>query len=286
MASTNEGPIAILAGNGRLPLELADGLVAKGEQVHLFGIGGEADEEISRFDHTRLGWLEAGRLFRELKARNIKRVMLAGGVTSRPELDFKKMDWGTLRTMPDILGAILGGDNAILSSIISILERRGYSVPGIADVLPEILVSAGSNTKARLRAADRDRLTLGSEVTRALGHFDIGQAAIVVGKRAVAVEGVEGTDAMLERVAGLRQEGRLGAKSGGVLVKWCKPGQDQRADLPTIGPQTIHNVHRAGLDGIGVEADRTIMLQRAETLALAGQFGIFIMGMRANASTP
>ena len=106
----------------------------------------------------------------------------------------------------------------------------------------------------------------------------LGQAVVVVEKRVVALEGVEGTDAMLERVTALRAEGRLPKKKGGVLIKCVKPGQDLRADLPSIGPNSIDKIVEAGLSGIGVEAGLTLMISREETLKRANKNGVFIYG--------
>ena len=94
----------------------------------------------------------------------------------------------------------------------------------------------------------------------------------------VALEGVEGTDAMLERIAALRAAGRLPKKKGGVLIKCVKPGQDLRADLPSIGPNSIDKIVEAGLTGIGVEAGLTIMISRDETVNRANKSGVFIYG--------
>jgi len=107
----------------------------------------------------------------------------------------------------------------------------------------------------------------------------VGQGAVSVGGRIVALEGVEGTDRMLQRVAELRAEGRISARRRGVLVKLCKPQQDIRADLPTIGQSTIESAAAAGLSGIAVQAGRALLLQREETLKRADTAGIFVFGL-------
>ncbi len=93
-------------------------------------------------------------------------------------------------------------------------------------------------------------------------RLDVGQGAVSVGGRIVALEGVEGTDSMLERVATLRSAGRISPRRRGVLVKLCKPQQDIRADLPSIGISTIENLRQAGLAGVAVEAGRSLILER------------------------
>ncbi len=115
----------------------------------------------------------------------------------------------------------------------------------------------------------------GERVARALGALDIGQAVVVQQGLVLGVEAIEGTDALLRRCAGLRREG-----PGGVLVKVEKPGQEQRADRPTIGPQTVALAAAAGLRGIAVEAGATIVLDRDEVVAAADRAGLFVFGIR------
>jgi len=96
-----------------------------------------------------------------------------------------------------------------------------------------------------------------------------------VGGRVVAVEGAEGTDAMLQRVADLRRAGKI-PPGGGVLVKMKKPNQEMRADLPTIGPETIAGVHRARLAGLAVEAAGSFILNIRNVTEQADKYGLFI----------
>ncbi|MEE9314682.1 MAG: UDP-2,3-diacylglucosamine diphosphatase LpxI [Rhizobiaceae bacterium] len=271
-------PIAVIAGNGILPVEIAYGLTAQGRKVFIFSIQGEADADFSQFDNESIEWGQIGRLFKLLKTRKVKQVILAGGIIGRPEFSIKKMDWGAMRTLPGLLATMLEGDNAILSGVISIFEKRGFEVCNIAELLPELVVESGAITTTKPKAAAQDRIKEGAGVTKALGEFDVGQGCVVVGRRAVALEGVEGTDAMLRRVTELRLIGRLPKKRGGVLIKSAKPNQDERADLPTIGPDTIESVHAASLLGIGVQAGKTLIVEREKTIKRANELKLFIFG--------
>ena len=99
--------------------------------------------------------------------------------------------------------------------------------------------------------------------------------------RVIAVEAVEGTDAMIARVRELRAAGRLAAKPEmGILLKAMKPEQDMRADLPAIGPQTVLAVAEASLKGIAIETGCSLILEKERTLALATQHRIFILGFK------
>jgi DUF1009 family protein len=102
---------------------------------------------------------------------------------------------------------------------------------------------------------------------------------VAIGGRAIALEGIEGTDAMLERVRSLRDHGRLAGKRRGVLVKCSKPGQEARTDLPSIGPRTVEEAHAAGLAGIAVEAGSSLVLNGPEMIHKADALGLFIIGL-------
>lgn len=275
----NLEPVAILAGNGQLPLEIGHSLRSRGVNVLMIGLDGEADGNIGDFDHEIIEWEKIGRLFKILEERRVKRITLAGGVVGRPELKLRKMDFGAIRTLPGLLSVLLAGDNSILSGVMGVFEKRGYQVCSIAELAPELLAAGGPNTSQKPNRRELDRLLEGVAVTHALGPYDVGQACVVIGKRAVAVEGVEGTDGMLRRIEQLRASGRLPNRKTGVLVKCTKPDQDERADLPTIGPQTVENAHRAMLCGIGIEANKSIIIEREKTFRLAKKLGIFIYGL-------
>jgi len=271
-------PIAIIAGNGQLPVEIAQSLQSQQRRLFIVAITGEAGADVEQFPHAWCEWERIGRMFRLIKEQNIGKIVLAGGVVGRPELKFTKLDWGGIRTLPGLLAALLEGDNAILSGVIAAIEKQGFEVCNIAEILPQLTVQSGPNTAARPKKPDLQRIREGVAVTAALGRFDIGQGCVVVGGRAVAVEGAEGTDAMLQRISAMREAGRLPKRRGGVLVKSVKPGQDERADLPAIGPDTIVGVSEAGLVGIGVQAGKTLMINKTETLRLAKQHNVFVFG--------
>ncbi len=134
------------------------------------------------------------------------------------------------------------------------------------------------------RAGERDVADgrIGLALLAAISPFDCGQAAVIIDRRPVAVEGIEGTDAMLDRVAELRRSRRLRVKgTRGVLVKAPKRGQDMRADMPVIGPETLRRVSEAGLAGIMVEAGAVLVAGLAETRLAADQAGLFVEGVPA-----
>ena len=232
---------AVLAGNGRLPELLARELRQSGHEPFCVSMDGEAGGWISQFGHVGLKSIEIGRLVRALKTNNVNRIVLAGGIRARPSLWFLRPDWVTLTNLWGLYKALGKGDDALLRSVIEMLEEQGFEVAGAQDIIPDLIAPIGVLTKTlptQAQARDRD---LAFEAALSLGRRDAGQAAIAAAGEIVAVEDARGTDAML---AGVKV-----SHGNGVLAKVVKPQQDHRADLPSIGPETVDNAARAGACG-------------------------------------
>lgn len=280
-ASDTQGPrLALIAGNGSLPRQIADALDASGRDFRIVAIRGEAEEATRARADAELGWGEIGRLYRFLRRSGCAEVLLIGGVTKRPDFRSFLADFGTLRRLPAILRALVGGDDSLLTKVIRLFEQEGFRVVGIRDVAPQLLAASGVMGAVGPNKDHWRDLALALKATEKLGELDIGQAAVAVGGRVVALEGAEGTDAMLERCAELRRIGRVRSRDrAGVLVKTAKPNQDLRVDLPAVGPRTIELAAAAGLGGIAVEADGALIADRDETVRLADEAGLFLIGV-------
>lgn len=268
---------AIIAGNGLLPQVVAEALEKKGNPPFVVCLKGEADDSLRRFDNETISVVEFTRLIKVLKQSGAKNVILAGGVRQRPHLSDIRLDWTTIRALPRIFRALGKGDDALLRAFIGLLESYGFHMVGAHQIVPDILAPAASvlTTKVPDKKEQRN-IDLAREAAVMLGKLDVGQGAIAVGGRVVALEGVEGTDNMIERIKQMRAEGRI-PRQGGVLVKCAKPIQDERADLPTIGIDTVSNIAAAGLSGIAIEAGRTVMLSYHDTVQAANAQNLFIV---------
>jgi DUF1009 family protein len=219
-----------------------------------------------------------GKFERLARAAGCRDVIFIGSLV-RPSLWQVRPDFKGLMVMSQVAAAYRGGDNHLLSNMGRLLERDGFRLLGAHEVAPEILMPQGAI--GRVQASDRDRadMAFGLDYLSAASPFDVGQAVVVAGKHVLAVEAAEGTDAMLVRVAEMRSSGRLTAAAGsGVLVKSPKRGQDRRFDLPSIGPQTVEGVVRAGLAGIAVVAGETIVAEAERLVQAADQANIFVIG--------
>jgi DUF1009 family protein len=274
--------VGIISGGGTLPFAVADSLIARGETPVLLGIRGFCDpERIANYRHHWIALGQLGRGTRLLRAERCRDIIFIGGLV-RPALSEIRIDLGTLRVMPQIVAAFRGGDNHLLTGIGRIMEMQGFRMIGIKDVAPDLLMPAGDLTRTSPDQAARADIDKGLGLLRALSPFDVGQAAIVIGGNVVSVEDIEGTDALLARVARLRAEGRIRSKAGqGVLVKAPKTTQDMRFDLPTFGPRTVEGAVAAGLGGIGIVTGHTLIAEPQVVVAAADKAGLFVTGLPA-----
>ncbi|MEQ8481356.1 MAG: UDP-2,3-diacylglucosamine diphosphatase LpxI [Hoeflea sp.] len=275
-----KGRLGIVAGRGNYPLLVARAARKLAQDPYIFAIKDEADQDWSDYDTSRVGIGDLSAFIRIVRSEDIGTVVMAGGISHRPGIRDIRPTWTALKSAPQALRALMsGGDDGILRAAVQMLERHGIHVLGAHEIAPDLLGQCGPLGHRKPDRADRADISAAMRAAIALGSLDVGQGAVAVGGRVIALEGLEGTDAMLSRVAGLRAEGRLRTPSRGVLVKLCKPGQELRADLPAVGPQTVRNAHAAGLSGIAIEAGRSLVLDRGEVIAEADKLGLFVTGL-------
>jgi DUF1009 family protein len=277
---TGGGRLAIVAGSGQLPLYVANAAREMGENPFIVRLRDDSRFDWSGFDNAVISVGDVAGLGRLLRDNRVDRVVLSGAVARRPEWREIRPTVAILLKLPFIVKTLLsGGDDAVLQMVIKIIGTLGAKVIGAHEIAPGLLATTGAFGTQKPAEDDVKDIRKAAEAALALGKLDVGQGAVSVGGRIVALEGVEGTDAMLLRVAALRAEGRISPRRRGVLVKLCKPQQDIRADLPTIGIETVENAQKAGLAGIAVEAGRALVLDRDAMLKAADQAGIFVCGI-------
>ncbi|AGF74431.1 phosphatidate cytidylyltransferase [Bartonella australis AUST/NH1] len=271
------GRTAVIAGGGTLPVTVARVLEERGQEPFLVLLRGEADSPaLYGYEHCELSIVELAKLFKILKAAEICNVILAGGVKIRPNLLQLRLDWVTFLALPKLFKVLGSGDDALLKAFIRVVEARGFRVIGAHEIVPDLLAPADFDlTLRRATRKQKAEILLATKAAKLLGQLDIGQAVVAVGGRVVAVEGAEGTDNMLRRIYEMRERKQIPSK-GGVLVKCAKPQQDNRVDLPSIGPMTVINVAKSGLVGIAVEANRSLILSARETVEKADELSLFI----------
>ncbi len=267
------GKLGIIAGRGPLPRQAAAACRADGRPYFILGLEGETEAEtLGEGPHAVVRMGAAGTALELLRRNDVEDVVMVGHIR-RPPLSSLRPDWKGTRLLARI-GVRAAGDDGLLRAVVGELEREGFRVIGIDQILGSLLVPIGVLGRHRPDADDEIDIARGREVAIALGRLDVGQGVIVQRGTILAIEAVEGTDAMLERAGALRLE-----RQGGVLVKMKKPQQERRVDLPTIGEATVTLAAAAGLAGIAIEAGGALVVDRPAVIAAADTAGLFVVGI-------
>ncbi len=256
--------LALIAGTGRLPQQIVEALGDRPLICALEGFQPEGLEVDRRFRIEQLGSLVA-----DLAAQGVDEVCLAGAIRRVP-VDPALIDAATMPLVPILQQALASSDDAALRAVMGIFERAGMTVRPAHEIAPQLLPPPGVPTRAAPGEGVRQDAARAQSVIAAMGQADIGQSCAVKAGQVLAVEGIFGTDWMLESLRH-RPDG-----TGGIFFKAPKPGQDRRADLPTIGPDTIRGAAAAGLSGVVIEAQGVMVLDRAEVIAECDRLDLFL----------
>ncbi len=266
-----------MAGSGQFPFLVAKGAKKRGLKVVVCGFEGNTDPsleaEADRFTMLNLGQL--GGLIDFFKKNNVARACMAGAISKPKALDLR----------PDMRAAKLlfrlashKGDDALLRAVAEELHSEGIEVVRPEILVPELRSPEGIVGKRRPTDEEWRDIRFGWRIAKTLGAHDIGQCVAVRNGIVVAVEGIEGTDAMLARA------GELGGP-GCVTVKVAKPGQDERLDMPSIGAATMEVLARYKYAALAFEAGKTLFFDRKAGIAAADQHGIALVGVPEDAES-
>lgn len=273
-AQADRPALGILAGGGPLPGRVAAAAAATGRPVFVVGLEGYAEPMVlAPWPHQVIRMGAVGSIFNALRGHGCQDLVLIGTVR-RPSLLHLRPDAEGSRMALRIGRAAFAGDDGLLAAVIKVLGEEGFRVLGAHEILREALAPTGLLGRVAPDAQAMGDIARGVAVTRALGGVDVGQGCVVQQGLVLAVEAAEGTDAMLARCGDLARPG-----PAGVLVKLVKPGQERRADLPTVGVHTVRGAAAAGLRGIAFEAGGTLLADREVAVAEADAAGIFLLGL-------
>ena len=280
-----DATIGLLAGSGRFPILFAEAAKRHGLKVACVGIRFEAPGVLAEIcdSYQVVGVTKLGAMIRSFKRRGVGRIVMAGKVTKSvmytpmrvvrlwPDYRMFRMWYGALRADKR--------DDSILLGVIAEFERDGMSFASALDYCPELLVKKGILTRRKPTDAEWKDVAFGWELAKEMGRLDVGQSVAVKERAAIAIEAIEGTDRCIERAGTLCRAG------GWTLVKVAKPRQDMRFDVPTVGISTVENLHKAGAKVLAIEADKTIVIDQPEVIALADRYGLAIVAVEADEAT-
>jgi len=270
--------LGVIAGGGDLPALIIQYCLDFGRDFFVIAFEGQTDQAVlgENVPHAWVRLGAAGTALKLLHQADVKELVMAGGIKKPGIKDLRPDLWAT--TFLASAGAASLGDNGLLTALIKVLELEGFRVIGVDDLLPDVISPSGI-----LGAVEPDQnaqlnISVARQAAISIGIQDKGQGAIAYQGKVLSVEDEDGTDAMIRSLPNIRN-----TKKGGVLVKVCKPGQETRADLPTIGVSTIEIAAKVGLEGVAVQAGKALIVDIDAVVSSADEHGLFVIGIEVEA---
>jgi len=264
--------IAVIAGEGNLPKIIIKKLNKK--KINFCIINLSKNKIISRKNIFNLNITEISKILNLLKKNKCNEVVLAGKV-SRPSINEFKLDYQTIKLLPEIISNLKKGDSYLLDFVVNLFKKNKINVVSCLKYFPEItadrFVCSAKISNKEIADIKKGRLLLNHINSK----FDVGQSIVINNGFVVGIEAAEGTDLMLNKIIPIQKKINKGSLSG-VLIKMPKKIQDIRVDIPTIGYRTIQNCLRARIRGIVLKKNENIFLDQEKSLKLIKQNNFFI----------
>src|SRR4051812_31850101 len=278
MPSVSPKPLGLIAGEGVFPLLVARGAKRAGRRVVCVALSGSAWPELrDECDVFKwVGVLRLGQWVRVLRSAGVDEAIMVGRV-SKSRMYSR---WRYLQYVPDARTMRLWFTDlrrdkrpgAVLTTIAKELSHEGIQLIDSTTFTPEALAHVGVMTRREPSESQQADIDFGWNLCQQISRLDIGQAIAVLDKDVIAVEALEGTNAMIERA------GRLCKAGGWTLIKVANSGQDMRMDVPTIGTVTIEKLAAAGAGCVVLQAGKTVILEKQKVLELADRYKIAVVG--------
>jgi len=274
--------VGLLAGWGRYPILVAEGLKQQGYRTYCLGVLGHADPELAKIcdEFQWVGLAKLGRAIRFFKRHGVTDATMAGKF--RKVLLFQPGGWigllPDLRTIRTFIPHFLTRredcrDDTLLSALVRAFAAEGIRFGPATDYAPELLVKQKQLTRRGPSAQQWQDINFGWQIAKELGRLDIGQSVAVKNQAVMAVEAIEGTDQCILRAGTLCRAG------GFTVVKVAKPQQDMRFDVPAVGLRTLQTMVAVGGRVLAVEAGRTVLLDKSEVIDFANQNRLIIVAL-------
>lgn len=267
-----ENRIGLIAGNGKFPILFAQAAKKKGVEVVAIGINEETERELEQHVN-KIYWLGVGeleKLFQILHQEKLTSVVMAGQVKHKTLFDKNvKID----KKMQELLNQVKDKKtDSLIGAVAKRLEASGMKLLDSTLFLSDSLPEKGVLTKPSLDERVLKDIEFGRDIAKSIAGLDIGQSVVVKDRTVLAVESIEGTDEAIKR-------GAHYGKQGIVVIKVSKPDQDMRFDVPIIGPDTIRLLKKLKASCITIEAKKTLIIDKEETIKLADELGIGIVAV-------
>ncbi len=270
MASSSR--FGLIAGNGRFPFLVLEAARSQGIEMVVAAIKEETFPEIEKEART-VHWLslgQLGKLIKTFKSEGVDRAVMAGQVKHKQIFSGIVPDFKMLQVLSSLATK---STDSLIGGVARVLEQEGIELLDSTAFLSPLLPAPGVLTRRGPSDEEQADLDYGCRIARELGRLDLGQSVVVSDGACVALEAMEGTDAIVERAAALVDGGSLR------LVKLAKPNQDLRFDVPVIGPSTIETLIRCRVTALAIEAKKTLMIDREDVVRSANENGIAIIAV-------
>lgn len=264
----------LIAGNGQFPFLVLEAARSRGIEMVVAAIREEASPELEA-RAERLHWLglgELSRLIKVFKQEGVSRAVMAGQVRHNQIFSSIRPDWKLLQVLMSLREK---NTDALIGAVAKVLSSEGIELENSTLFLQPLLAGAGVLTRRAPNEEEQRNIEYGLKIARELGRLDLGQSVVIAGQACVALEAMEGTDAVIRRA------GLLAAGQPLTVVKVAKAKQDMRFDVPVVGMPTIETMREAGATALSVDAGKTLMFDRDRVIAAADDAGITIVGTQA-----
>jgi UDP-2,3-diacylglucosamine hydrolase len=261
--------LGLIAGNGKFPFLVLEGAKRAGASVAVAAIREETDPTIERLA-DRMTWVgigQLGKMLRFFKEEGVDKAIMAGQVKHVQIFSGALPD---VRMLKMLLRLPRRNTDALIGAVANELASEGIELIDSTFFLKDQLPQPGTLTKRAPDERERSDVEYGLEIARGIAGMDLGQTIVVRDRACVAIEAMEGTDAVIRR-AGELVRGRL------TVVKIAKPDQDMRFDVPVVGVPTIESMKQFGATCLCVSAGKTLMFDRSEMMSLADKNKIAIV---------
>ena len=270
-AGLTQKVVGLIAGGRQFPVLVAKGVKEHGHRLVVAGFTGHTNPEVYPLAdaHRELKLGQLAKLLDFLKENGVQQVAMAGTINKPGVMDIRHFDARAVKLLFSLPGK---GDDAILRAVSSLLESEGMELVPPQTYALGLTTPPGVLTRRPPDEREWSDLKRGAALARQMGAHDIGQCVVLREGIVAAVEALEGTDAAIRR----------GCELGGpgcVVVKVMKPGQEERVDLPSVGPDTVRVLAKGQGTCLGVEAGKSLFFDLEAAVHAADRAGIAIVGL-------
>ena len=263
-------PYGLIAGNGRFPVLALEAAKRAGLEMVAIGIQEEASAEIESLA-ARCHWISLGALGKLIEichAESVTQIMMCGQVKHAKIFSSIKPDWRLAKLLASLAGKNTDG---LIGAIQKVLRDEGIELVDSTLLLKDLLAPKGVLTRRKPSEEEQRDIDYGRKLAAALSEHDVGQSVAIADRACVAIEAMEGTDAMLRRAASLVEGKPLR------LVKGSRRRKHMLFDVPVVGPQTIAAMLETGTTALAIDAGRTLLIDREEMMRKADEAGIAVV---------